>query len=75
MVYHRHTKIYDTRVLELCRDAAVAHAKPCVNKPYLSFGECADLEAVYANREKQWQASCLVRGITAMLEGKPWPSY
>jgi hypothetical protein len=74
MVYHRHTTIYDTRVLELCRTAAVAHANPCVDTPHLSFEECVDLEAVYANREKQWQAGCLVRGITAMLEWKPWPS-
>lgn len=74
MVYHRHWTMYDAEVLEMCRDAAVAHVKPCADKPHLSFGECADLEAVYANREKQWQAGCLVRGITAMLENKPWPS-
>lgn len=71
---HQKIHLRTSDVLELTRDAVVAHNDPCGEDWQRSFGECADLEAIYANREKQWQRAQLVRGVTAMLKGKPWPS-
>jgi hypothetical protein len=61
-------------VLNQTQIAAAALEWPSVKKLGLSAADRTALKNALYNREKQWQAAQLIRGLTHLLQDKPWPS-